>query len=67
MSDGINDSVTSDIEVNVVDTTVPTLAPVSNKYILWPPNHKMVDIIIESNANDNSGVFTLSASITSQG
>jgi len=66
VNDGVNDSVSSDITVEVIDGTDPTLAPVSNKTILWPPNHKMVDIVIEANASDNSGgAVTLSASVSS--
>ena len=44
---------------------MPTLAPNPNKTILWPPNHKMVDISIEANANDNSGILSLSVAIES--
>jgi hypothetical protein len=34
--------------------------------VLWPANRKMVDIVIEANASDNSGLpVTLSASISS--
>lgn len=64
-SDGIN--VTSmDIQVEVVDTTVPTLAPVPDKTIIWPPNHKMVPITIEVNADDNSGgLLTIEAFVSS--
>jgi hypothetical protein len=66
VDDGINEPITSNITVNIVDTTVPTLAPVPNKTILWPPNHKMVDIMIEANTSDNSGgQITLSATVSS--
>ena len=38
----------------------------ANVSILWPPNHKMVAISIETNASDTSGQLpTLSASVTS--
>ncbi len=64
--DGVNLPDSNDITVEIVDTTVPTLAPVANQYLLWPPNHIMVDIVIEANASDNSGLpVTLSAAITS--
>lgn len=66
VSDGINDPVTSDIAVSVVDSTAPTLAPVSNKSILWPPNGKMIGIVIEANASDDMGEpVTLSAVVSS--
>lgn len=66
IDDGINNPVIKDILVQVVDKTVPTLAPVANMTILWPPNHKMVDIVIEANAFDNSGgPVTLTAEVLS--
>jgi len=65
VNDGNNDPVQSDIIVDIVDSTVPTLAPVPNKTILWPPNHKMVEISIEANATDNFGNVTISATISS--
>jgi hypothetical protein len=66
VSDGINDPVSSDITVEVVDTSVPTLHPEPSETILWPPNHQMVDIVIAANAADNSGLPpTLSVEVTS--
>lgn len=66
VNDGTNQPVTSEITVEIVDMQVPTLAPVANKTILWPPNHKMVDIVIEANAGDNSGgPITLTAVVSS--
>ncbi len=66
VDDGINNPVSSEITVNIVDTGPPTLAPVSNKTILWPPNHQMENITIETNASDNSGIMpTLAASVYS--
>jgi len=66
VSDGVNQPVAGDITAEVVDTTAPRIAPDANKTILWPPNHKMVDISINANASDNSGLpVTLSATVTS--
>lgn len=66
VDDGINGPVSNSVMVEIVDTTVPTIAPVSNLTILWPPNHNMVDIVIESNAVDNSGIpVTLGVLVTS--
>ena len=66
VTDGINAPVTSDIVVEVIDTTAPTLAPVPDKTILWPPNHYMVDIEIQANADDKSGgQVYLSATVSS--
>jgi hypothetical protein len=57
--------VSSSIVVKVVDTTAPTLAPVPNPSLLWPPNHKMVPITIATHASDNSGSLTLGATVAS--
>jgi hypothetical protein len=66
VSDGINDIVSVDATVEVVDTQVPTLAPIVSAGILWPPNHQMEEITIETNASDNSGLpITISAYVTS--
>jgi hypothetical protein len=64
-SDGINLPVSEDITLAVIDTTVPTLQPTINPAILWPPNHKMVDVILQANVADNSGQVTLSTSVAS--
>jgi Tol biopolymer transport system component len=65
--DGVNTTIGSiPINIQVVDTTLPTLSPVSDKNILWPPNHKMVNVTITANARDNSGgLVTLSALVFS--
>lgn len=55
VNDRINEPVVCDVKVTVQDTTDPTLAPVPSTSILWPPNHKFVNITIEANASDNSG------------
>jgi Tol biopolymer transport system component len=66
VDDGVNEPVSGEITVEIVDTTSPTLAPVANKTLLWPPNHKMVDIVVEANVSDNSGLpVTLYASVSS--
>ena len=64
VDDGTNETITSAIEVEVIDSTAPTLMPKTGDTILWPPNHMMVDILIEANASDNGGgPVTLNASI----
>ena len=66
VSDGINPPVSSSIDVEIIDTIAPTLAPVADKALLWPPNHKMVNVTIISNAADNSGQpVSLTASVAS--
>lgn len=66
VSDGINQPVFASINVEVIDTIAPTLAPVADKTILWPPNHKMENITIWPNASDNSGgAVSLTAFVSS--
>lgn len=65
-SDGHNPPVDCLVEVVVLDTLAPSLAPVSNVGILWPPNHELVDIVIDANALDLSGgAVSLTATVTS--
>jgi hypothetical protein len=64
-NDGTNDPVSGNISVDVVDTSSPTISATVNPGILWPPNHKMVDVTIQVNANDNSGSVNLSATVES--
>lgn len=64
--DGISIPATASVNIKVVDTTEPSLTPVADKTILWPPNHKMVNITIRANARDNSGgPITLAADVSS--
>jgi hypothetical protein len=66
VNDHVNASVCNDILVSIIDTSAPSIAPVPSTTILWPPNHKMVDITIVANASDNSGgPVTLAASVSS--
>ena len=64
--DGVNPPVTCDARVDVVDTRAPTLAPVADCGILWPPNHRLVTVTIEAHASDiGGGPVLLQASATS--
>ncbi|MBF0431135.1 MAG: hypothetical protein HQK83_07645 [Fibrobacteria bacterium] len=54
-TDAANNEVVSEITVEVKDSESPTLAPLASTQILWPPNHKMQEVVIEANAADNSG------------
>ena len=66
VTDSVNEPVEGETLVKVIDTSAPTLSPVANTSILWPPNHKMVDVIIDANAVDNSGEpVVLSATVSS--
>lgn len=66
VSDGSNPTVTCTIQANVADTNPPRLSPSATPAILWPPNHQMVPVTIETGAMDGSGgPVTLSATVTS--
>jgi len=54
-------------DVEVVDTTPPTLESVSSSHSeLWPPNHQMVTVTITASASDNCcDSPTLAAVVTS--
>ena len=66
VDDGPNDPVSAAITVEIIqnDITAPTCAPEPSTTILWPPNHKMVDVTIAANATDDSGgPVTLAVSV----
>jgi hypothetical protein len=66
VDDGVSAPVKIEILVKIIDDIPPRLAPIPNKTILWPPDHKMVSITIQANASDNSGLpVTLTASVMS--
>jgi hypothetical protein len=66
VSDQINLPDKQDITVVIKDSSAPTISPVASGYIMWPPNHIMVNIAINANAVDNSGLpVTLTASVAS--
>jgi sugar lactone lactonase YvrE len=66
VSDGLNAPVSCDFAVQIVDSEAPVLAPAVNTSILWPPNHQWVDILIQTNAGDSSGLpVALSAVVES--
>jgi hypothetical protein len=66
VNDGFHPAVERVVAVTVVDTDAPRLAPECSHAVLWPPNHKLVDVTIVANATDAAGgpVF-LAATITS--
>jgi hypothetical protein len=66
VSDGINPPVSDSITVTIIDTTPPRLSPVANQTHLWPPDHRMVRVLIQTNVSDNSGLpVMLSAFVSS--
>ena len=48
-----------------LDITPPMLSPVPSTTVLWPPNHKLVDVLIAANVSDNSGSYLLAARVVS--
>ncbi|MHC4322485.1 MAG: leucine-rich repeat domain-containing protein, partial [Planctomycetota bacterium] len=66
VDDNINAPVSGNITVEVIDTMAPSIDIADiNPGILWPPNHQMVDVVIQANASDISGITTLSATVAS--
>jgi len=66
VSDGINPPVSDSITVTITDTTPPRLSPVASQTHLWPPDHRMVRVLIQTNVSDNSGLpVMLSAFVSS--
>jgi len=56
VTDKAGETSVDDLAVIVQDTTPPTIHSVSaNPEVLWPVNHKMVEVIVEVEATDNSG------------
>lgn len=54
------------VVITISDETAPTLAPVVNPSILWPPNNKLVPVVVTPNAADNSGAApVVKATVTS--
>jgi N-acetylneuraminic acid mutarotase len=66
LSDGINTVTSAPLRIEIIDTQAPILSPTTSTTILWPPNHKMVNVTILANASDNSGgAVYLSAVVSS--
>ncbi len=66
VSDGMNPPVSASMTVTITDTTPPRLSPVTNQTVLWPPDHRMVRVMIHTHASDNSSLpVILNASVSS--
>ena len=55
VNDGVTGAVIEVVDVVVVDVTAPTLNPIVEPTILWPPNGKMRRVTVFTNGSDNSG------------
>ncbi|MHC1742699.1 MAG: hypothetical protein AB9873_06670 [Syntrophobacteraceae bacterium] len=65
LTDGTS-TCTETVLVEISDDTAPTLAPEAKPSILWPPNNKLVSVVVTTNAADNSGAApTVTASVVS--
>ena len=63
-SHGASDSCTA--TVTVVDRTPPSITHVSvDKAVLWPPNHRMVNVAVGYTATDNCGTPSCTLTATS--
>ena len=52
--------------ITVVDNTPPTTSAASvDKPVLWPPDHKLVDVAVNYTATDNCGPLTCALTVTS--
>lgn len=59
VSDGVDDPVSCEFTVTVVDTTPPVIKNiVANPSVLWPPNHKMNNVALRVVAEDICGDVT---------
>ncbi|MBP7161982.1 MAG: hypothetical protein KBB26_00480 [Candidatus Omnitrophica bacterium] len=65
--DGYNPAVSASIEVIVIgDLEPPTISATADPGILWPPNHKLVPVVINFEVQDNSeGPITITATVLS--
>jgi hypothetical protein len=53
VTDTATNSASCSTTITVVDTTPPVIQPVkATPNVLWPPNHKMVDICVQAQATD---------------
>ncbi len=53
ITDSCGETSSCDASVEVIDVTPPDIDVELNRYVLWPPNHKMVDIYATITVEDN--------------
>ena len=46
---------TADVTVSIVDTTPPAFSLTASQQVLWPPNHRMVEVAMSAHALDTCG------------
>lgn len=65
-TDGVNPGVSAVVTVEVQASAPPTLAPVANPSLLWPPNEQLRPVVIDTFAMDaQGGAVKLSAWVSS--
>lgn len=65
VTDATGMTATDDVQVSVVDTTPPVVKLSLSPNVLWPPNHKMVDIEASLHVEDCQATTVKLVSITS--
>ncbi len=56
---------TDTVVITITDNTPPVISGLTaSPDCLWSPNHKMVDVIVDSNVSDNCGIATTSVTVT---
>lgn len=65
-TDASGNNVSCQQVITVFDNTPPVISNAStNITSLWPPNHKMIDVIVNYNVSDNCATTTTTLSVTS--
>ena len=50
-----------------IDTTPPTVSVSTTSNVLWPPNHKMVDVVVGGSATDDgAGIASVEITVTDE-
>jgi hypothetical protein len=66
VTDNHGASASCEATVTVVDTTPPTVGDVAaTPNVLWPPNHKMVEVTLSYTATDSCGAVSNALSVVS--
>ncbi len=55
VTDSAGAAATADADVSIIDTTPPALSMTASPSVLWPPNHRMVEVTVSALASDACG------------
>lgn len=65
-TDTHGNSANGSFQVHVIDTTAPVIVSITaTPGSLWPPNHKMVDVVVTVDVSDGSSVTAMIVGVTS--